>query len=403
MMNKLPIAAALFCATASYHTQAVDEPGSLDVGIFEVIPELALDQRYDDNVFSQAEDEVHSWVTVVAPSIQAQADLGSVAIDLEFQHLSGIYDRTNADNYHDNYVSTTLGWELNHRNQLDLTASYNDSHEDRGTGFSQGTAILEIDEPDTFEEVTFDAKYTYGSESSRGRLVLNVTNYEKEFTNHRDSTRGRDRDDITGATTFYWRVGGRTNVLAELKKTDVDYVNDPADLVDTFDSLDSDLTKYLVGVTWEATAKTEGSIKVGQAKKDFDDSDREDFSDSSWEVDIQWAPKTYSIFSLNSAREARETNGIGSFIDAKTYGVAWQHGWSSRLSSSLFFNYEEETYKEDADGRKDELAAFGVRIDYSMRRWLGLGLTVGYADKDSNIDTFDYSRNQVTFHLLMNL
>ncbi|MGH1373382.1 MAG: outer membrane beta-barrel protein [Cellvibrionaceae bacterium] len=397
-----PVSLALATAIASVNVQAI-EPSVIKVGVFDLVPAIGLDQRYDDNIFSQASDEQESWVTVLTPSVQASADLGSVELELAYQHAAGIYENSSDDNYNDNAVSAALSWELNHRNQLDLSTTYNDGHEDRGTGFSQGAGAGAIDEPDTFEEVTVDAQYAYGGETSRGRLVLDISNYSKEFTNHRTTTRGRDRDDLATGATFLWRVGGKTDVLAEVKRTDIDYVSDPASTAGSFDTLDSTATKYLVGVTWEATAKTQGSIKVGQEKKDFDDSDRDDFSGTSWEVGIQYSPKTYSILSLNTAREARETNGTGSFIDAEDYGINWQHSWTDSLTSTLFYSFSEESYEDDITGREDEISGYGLRLDYNMRRWLDLGLSAVYNERDSNLDSFDYERNQVTLHLLMSL
>lgn len=397
-----PSLLALAAAIVSTNALAL-EPATIKVGVFDVVPAVGIDQRYDDNIFSQASDEEDSWVTVIKPAVSATADFGSVEVELAYQHTAGYYDNSSDDNFNDNRLEANLSWELNHRNQLDLKAIYNDSHEDRGTGFSEGVGAGGIDEPDTFEETTVDAKYTYGGDTSRGRLVLNLANYSKDFTNHRDLTRGRDRDDFKTGATFLWRVGGKTDVLAEVRRTDIDYVSDPADVVGVFDTLDSVATKYLLGVTWEATAKTQGSIKVGQAKKDFDDSDRDDFSGTSWEVGVQWAPKTYSVLSLNTAREDRETNGTGNFIDAETFGLGWEHNWTDRFSSNVYYNLEQETYEDDAAGREDDLTSYGVRFDYEMRRWLELGVSAVYSERDSNLNGFDFERNQVTLHLLMSL
>ncbi|GAB3108666.1 outer membrane beta-barrel protein [Aestuariicella hydrocarbonica] len=393
-----PSMMALCAAVGASQVQAL-EPAVIKAGAFELTPALTLEQRYDNNIFSQPEDEKESWVTVLAPSIQAAADLGTVEVLMGYQHSAGLYEASSDDNFNDNTASAAMSWEPNHRNQLDLTATYNDSHEDRGTGFSQGSGADGIEEPDTYEDITLDAEYVYGSETSPGRLVFNVTNYDKEYTNHRDLTKGRDREDLSGGVTFYWGVGGKTDVLLEAKQTDIDYNSDPDAVVGSFDTLDSTVTKYMAGVTWEATAKTTGIIKVGQAKKDFDDADRKDFSGTSWEAEVQWAPKTYSMISLNTAREPRETNGVGSFIDAETYGVSWQHSWTDRVTSNLFYNFTDETYKGAAVKREDELTAYGLRVDYSMRRWLDVGFSASYSEKDSTQNAFSYERNQVAMHL----
>ncbi len=398
----LTLSAAVSAVVISAQSHAL-EPAVIQMGMFDVVPSVTLEQRHDDNIFSQSNNEKDSWVTILSPSVQAAADFGNTKVELGYQHIAGSYASSSDDDYNDNSVTGLVSYEFNSRNQIDLSASYLDGHEDRGTGFSQGAGATGIDEPDTYEETTIDAEYIFGSDSSRGRLVFNVGAVEKEYTNHRDSTRGRDRDSNNAGATFYWNVGGRTNVLVEGSYTDIDYVNDPAAVVAAFDTLDSEQQKYSVGVTWEATGKTQGTIKVGQRKKDFDDSDRDDFSGSSWEADVQWSPKTYSVVTINSAKDSRETNGTGSFIDSTSYGVTWQHAWSNRFNSSVFYSYDEESYEDDPAQREDETSTTGVRFDYSMRRWLDLGLSFTNTEKDSNITGFDFDRNQVALHLSMSL
>ncbi|MYM65126.1 outer membrane beta-barrel protein [Pseudomaricurvus sp. HS19] len=379
------------------------DPAPVKAGVFEIVPTLALEQRYDDNIFSQPTDEQESWVTVLTPSVEATADLDTVELSALYEHSSGLYEASSDDNYSDNRVEAGVSWELNHRNQFDLTASYFDGHEDRGTGFTQGAAAGAIEEPDTYDEVAVDGKYTYGSETSKGRLELAVGSYEKQYTNHRDLTRGRDRDALKASGTFFWRVGGKTDLLAEVRQADNDYVYDPAEVTGSYDTLDNTSTKYFVGVTWEATGKTTGSVKVGQGKKNFDDADRDDFSGASWEVGVTWQPKEYSALSVNTAREDRETDGAGNFIDAKTYGVNWQHGWTDRFTSTLFYSFDDSTYEGDASGREDETTTYGLRVDYSMRRWLDLGLSITETNKDSNFGQFEYDREQVALHATISL
>jgi hypothetical protein len=44
-----------------------------------------------------------------------------------------------------------------------------------------------------------------------------------------------------------------------------------------------------------------------------------------------------------------------------------------------------------------------MRIDYAMRRWLGLGLSLNNIDRDSNVDTFVYERQQIVLHVQLSL
>jgi len=384
---------------ASGHALAV-QPASIEAGIFDVTPSLSLDTKYDDNITQTLDaDKIHSVVTVIAPGVQAVADNGEQRYTLGYQLLGGSYASSHVDDYADNRFNAGFDWSLNHRNKLELSAEYFDGHEDRGSNdFSDGSAA-----PDELTEETLAATYTYGNESSKGRLVANIQNFDREYTNNRDLTEGRDRKDLKVSATFYWRVAGKTDLLVEASKTDIDYVNDPASVANGFDTLDSDLKKLLVGVTWEATAKTSGTVKVGQATKSFDDADRQEASNTSWEANVQWAPKTYSVLAFNTARRADESSGDGNYIDAEDYGVSWSHEWGNKITSNAYYSITDEDYADDASGRQDDLTNYGVRVDYEMRRWLSLGLSASYSDRDSNDASNNYERNITALHLQLSL
>lgn len=388
------------CAVLASAQALAVQPANIEVGIFDVTPSLSLDTKYDDNITQALDaDKIHSLVAVVAPGVQAVADNGEQRYTLGYQLLGGSYASSHVDDYVDNRFNAGFDWSLNHRNKLELSAEYFDGHEDRGSNdFSDGAV-----NPDELTEETLSATYTYGSEASKGRLVANIQNFDREYTNNRDLTEGRDRKDLKAGATFYWRVGGKTDLLVEASKTDIDYVNDPASVANGFDTLDSDLKKLLVGVTWEATAKTSGTVKVGQATKSFDDADRQEADNTSWDANVQWSPKTYSVLTFATARRADESSGTGSYIDAEDYSVSWNHQWSNSIVTNAYYSITDESYAEDAGNRADDLTNFGVRVDYEMRRWLSLGLSASYSERDSNDESNNYERNITALHMQVSL
>ncbi|WP_439134699.1 outer membrane beta-barrel protein [Pseudomaricurvus sp.] len=396
--STLWLAVALISGT----TQAV-EPAKIKAGNFYIVPILSFEERYDDNIFSQSSDETDSWISVVSPGVKLLSELSSVDLLLDYRHDAGFYANSSSDDYNDNYLKGAVTWELNQSHQFDLMALYRDAHEDRGTGYSQGDAIALIDEPDTYEDMTFEGKYTFGSDSSRGRLVLDVSDYSRQYTNHEDLTRVRDRDELRAGAAFYWRMAGKTNLVAEVQGADINYIHDPEEVLGQFDTLDSSTLRYLLGVNWEATGKTEGTVKLGLAEKDFDDDDREDFSGFSWEANVSWKPRTYSVFSLTTSSKPRETNGSGSYIDSELYSLDWTHSWTSRFSTQLFYSQTDSRYEDSPIKRDDQEDSYGLRLDYNLRRWLDLGLSFKTTDKESTLAQYSYDRNQVSFFIDLSL
>ncbi len=375
------------------------EPATLDIGIFKVAPIFTLDQKYDDNIFSQDNNENDSWVSIASPSIQAKATDGTSTYSFGYQLISGFYSNSSDDNYIDNRLSAEGEWELNHRHVITLDAELFDTHEDRGTGFSQGDAALLLSSPDEYRESTLGAGYTFGGIRSKGRLVSHLEYYDKRYTNHRSLTQGRDREEIQIGEAFFWNVGGKTDALFEIEYTDIDYVNDPESIVGTVDSLDSDLIKVFAGATWETTGKTEGAIKLGYAKKSFSDGDRDDYSGFSWDINVKWAPKEYSVITVMTGRRQDESNGSGDFIDGQDFGINWAHEWNDRFDTLLSTNFSNEDYKGDPNEQEDDLFDYSLRVNYEMRRWLTFGTSFKYEERSSNQENQDYKRNIIALHL----
>jgi len=147
----------------------------------------------------------------------------------------------------------------------------------------------------------------------------------------------------------------------------------------------------MVGISWEGTAATTGTVKVGNRKKYFDSYDREDFSAPRWEVGIRWSPLSYSAFDFITERRSDESNGYGNFSDVKSVTVAWSHSWSDRVSSTVSYNREDSEYA--ATNREDEIGNSSASINYQARRWLSFHAGLNVSDKSSNVDGFDYEKN----------
>lgn len=394
------IAALAACMARS--AQAI-EPSNLTLGVFELQPSLRLEQRYDDNVLSQPSDERQSWVTLISPIMKAKAELSSTGLMFEYHHIAALYASSSDDDFNDNFLSGAFYWEPNYRNRLDVAAAFGDGHEDRGTGFSQGPGVLLIDSPDTFQKTEFDLRYSYGGLQSSGRLVFDLGRFEKQFTNNRGLTRARDWNENNLGLGFYWLMAGSTEVFLEARYSDIDYVRDPVQAANVFDTLDSQAQKYFVGLKWRATGNTEGRVKLGLAKKDFADADREDFSGNNWELSVNWMPLEHSVLALSSGREARETNGKGSYIDERNIFLTWSHAWSELIRSQVFYNFVEESYQGSADERVDKAKLYGLRVDHTIRPWLALALSFQVDDNDSSLGTFDYKRRRASLHASVSL
>ncbi|MEO8383926.1 MAG: outer membrane beta-barrel protein, partial [Betaproteobacteria bacterium] len=187
---------------------------------------------------------------------------------------------------------------------------------------------------------------------------------------------------------FFARFTEKTSFLIEARADKLDYKSSAS-------LLDSNERYYLAGITWDATAATSGTIKIGQIRKDFVSSATRDSSTSGWDANVQWAPLSYSKFNFTTSKSFGESTGVGDFLLTKRYGAAWTHEWSSRISTSASINRSNDDFVNG--GRSDTTDSIGLKLNYKVQRWLTLGGEFSNADRDSNNPTFKYKKNIYSF------
>ena len=378
-------AAAFFVAGTAFAQDQGTGPAGFPVGPMTVYPGIDLAIGHDDNLFLQPTAPKSSRFTVVSPYVRAEARPGPHKFDIGLRIDDGRYHSSAADNYTDYSLLGNGDIVFSGRAGLKLRAEHRHGHDARG---STDRAIS--GEPDEYDNTGIDGVFRYGAPGARGRIEIDAGAFARRYTNNRLTTEAADRDTGQLGGTFFWRVMPRTELLAQVGFRDIDYQLAAS-------TLDSTESRYLVGVKWEATAKTTGIAKIGRLKKDFDSPLRQDFSGSSWDVGVRWSPLTYSVFDLNTSKQTDESTGFGDAIVTKLYGLTWSHAWTSRLRTQALANYRTETFSGAAVGREDDTTSWGLRVGYDFRRWLRFGAEYTHFDRDSNTAGFDYKRNLLLF------
>jgi hypothetical protein len=397
MMIKLIVAvgAILFFNISALAT----EPAPLKAGAFDLIPTLDIDYSDTDNMFKSASNEVDTNLLLLNPRLQAIVDDGSSSFSLSAEAIDGDYSATSEDDYTDWRVAADTHLQVSTRNAFELNAGLFSTREMRGTGFSQG-GLLPSD-PDSYEETTAGISYLYGDSESFFSFDLNAGIYDKTYDNNRSQTQFREREDDRLSATAYFNVSPRTNILLEYRNTDIDYTTDPIAVLGARDSLDSEETYAFIGVTWEATAKTTGSIKVGHGDKEFSDADRADADGAFWEASILWEPLSYSSVTLNAQSGFGEAIGQGNALETDNYNLSWTHEWSNSLSHSLSLYASDDDYI--GSQRADEFDVLSLRVDYSVRRWFDVNVSIAREERVSSFSLFNYKENVVAIGFSVSL
>ena len=372
-------------------------------GPVTLLPEASAAIRYDDNLYESDDYKVDSWVTLLGLGMGARYETSNSGWELSYRGDAGVYEHNSDDNYVDHRLDGRGIMQLAIRHRLELGAGYGRLHEDRGRNLSQGFGeAIEtlVPKPDEYDNLNASLKYQFGSEGARGRLQMDARYRDKEYSNNRERTQFFDYDQGYFAGTFFWRVLSKTSVLLQGSRAKVNYAND----FRTQSTRNSTTDRVFAGLTWEVTGKTTGTIKVGYLEKDFDAADRSTFDAPSWEVELRWEPRSYSVVTVETRRYDREFNFgfAGDFIDAIVYSVDWEHEWSGRWSTEAGLSFLDESFEisaGDQQGRTQETLVFDAAVLFELRRTLDLELRYTHRDRNANIPRFQFGRNQLALGL----
>jgi hypothetical protein len=374
------------------------EAASMDLGGVHFTPVLKLSESYDDNFRATGgAGEQSSWITTINPSFELAARDRLNVYKLTYSFNSDTFHSSHNDNNIDHHLDLDAHMEFNSRNRLTLNAGY-DKVEDVA-----GTEVNGIN--DKYHTYNIGGVYGFGAEAAMMQFELGANQQWLRYDNNQmlngslvNADKERDTTTLTG--TAYYRVAPKTRALFEMRYNDYEYQQ-------TGSTLDSDAMAYLLGLTWDATAKTSGTAKLGYSKKKFDAAGREDVSGSIWEVGVNWQPRTYSAFSLNTRRSMEEgSQNAEDAIDTTRTSLNWNHAWTSRISSDVGYTYMEEDYEyTGANSRKDETHEFALGMNYELRRWVDVGMGYKYQDVESNngVPADTYDRNIFMLKLTMGL
>ena len=346
-------------------------------------PSVGLSFGRDDNLFLANTNVKSSNIYSLAPALKLQARSSGALFTIDATSKSARYEQSRADDYTDYRLAGTGEFVLSSRMGLRLGAEYNKGHDPRGST-DRGIG----GEADQYRNTGLGGLFAFGGNDARGRFEVEGSTFDKRYTNNRSTTAASDRNTDSFTGRFFGRIAEKTSILLEARADKLDYKLATS-------QLDSKERYYLAGVTWDATAATSGTVKIGQIRKDFASPATRDFSGSGWDATVQWAPLSYSKFNFTTSKNFGESTGVGDFLLTKRYGASWTHEWNSRVITSANISRSNDDFVNG--GRSDSTDSIGLKLNYKVQRWLTLGGEFSNADRNSSNSTFKYKKNIYSF------
>jgi hypothetical protein len=365
-------------------------PGKMEpIGIVTeyaiIFPSLEVATYYDDNIFSQEDHTSSSYVAVLTPGLRVETDSdnGIHTYAVEMQAEQGLYLDSHDDDYLDRSIQAEYLYRPEENLSARLQAGYRYDHDDRGQGALEGDAAARIDEPDRYRVYAVDGEVSYGlARWDAARITLGAGYFDRNYLNHEEVNQDND---LTGKyldALFRYAITPNTRLRLQGRASQYDYDVSPRD---------SSQYRIMTGVEWEATYQTTGMAQIGWQKKNFDSDLYEDAAQFAWELGVNWQPLSYSSVTLNTGNRFDESVNRTTYVDRTDLRLAWNHDWTSYISSHLRLGAERREYP--GTERLDKLTFASIEGEYLFREWLNLGASYTHEVRDSNEDNLSYTDN----------
>mgnify|MGYP000860967700 FL=1 len=353
-------------------------PYKTESGIY-LYPTVFVGMGYNDNLQSSATNQIQSNLITVAPKLIAELKRKGDRYTALASVNNTNYTNSSPDNATnsefkvagDNYFTSRAraAWSLGQVRSTDPRGSNNRPISS---------------EPDRWTSNNAQGLIVYGAPEAQGRIEVDLGSQNKTYDNNRVNTAINDVSTNSFGSRLFYRIGTRSLVLGE-------YRNAKADYGSALSKEDNTDQRYYVGLTWDATAATTGIVKLGKMTKDFDAAGRDGFDGESWEATIRWSPLTYSVVDFQTNRSIADAAGFGNHQLTTGTNVTWNHRWNQTLSTRAGVGL----LKTDFGGtsRTDNATNFGLAVDYSLLRWLKIGIDWSLTDNSSSVPTSAFKRN----------
>jgi len=350
---------------------------------FFIYPFLGVGAGYSDNLTGTSNDRISSAFLVVSPRVRADVKTGANIYAVTYSGNYGHYFRSSANDFNEHAVVATSSNQFTARADLEAAAFFLVKQDPGGSVDRPFTG-----RPDRWHGAGANATFGYGAPSAQGRLEFDLGVTDKRYENNREITEAFDVSTWNAGTRFFYRIAPKTRLLAEIRHTEYDYRLSSS-------PLDNSEQRYLLGGTWDLTAATSGTVKLGYITKRFKREGLDSYAAPTAEAAVRWLPRTYSTVDVVAQYAPSDSTGTGIFTVDKSVGARWEHYWKSYFLTRVLASYVKSDFQEVSRNDRISRVSFGAYFD--IRSWLRLGAELSHENRNSTDGTFDFSRNVVLF------
>jgi polysaccharide biosynthesis protein VpsM len=352
--------------------------GNLKIGALEIHPYVSVKETYNDNIFAVAKDTTSDWITTITPGIKLALPYKRHMFTAEYNAVIDAYSKYSSEDTTDHNARIMADFKIGSLFGLKLSDTYAKGHEPRVSSTSGQIEQFERNAP------SVTATYQL---ADRSKIQMDYTRTSWNFKV--SDYRSRDEDFVSAY--FYYRFLPKTSAFVEYDWKNVVYNQ-------KINGLDSRVNSGFLGMTWEMTAATRGTIKGGYLQKRFEDANKENFGTWGASADISHAFSDYSLLKIIAMREVNESSALGTryFVTTGAY-AEYTHKLTYKISAVARASYGVDDYSNaigsDPEARYDKTFVGGVGLKYQMQDWLEFVLAYDYRNRNSNLPVNDLRQN----------
>jgi len=352
--------------------------GNLHFGALEIHPYVSVKETYNDNIFAVAKDTTSDWITTITPGIKLALPYRRHLFTAEYNAVIDRYSSNSSENTTDHNAKVLADFKIGSLFGLTLSDTYTKGHEPRASSTSG--------QIEKFEKNAAAVTATYQL-ADRSKIQMDYTRTKWNFM--LSDFRSRNEDLV--AAYFYYRFLPKTSVFVEYDWKNVVYDQ-------KVNGLDNRVHSGFLGLTWEMTASTRGTVKGGYLQKRFDAADKENLGTWGASADIIHAFSDYSSLKIIALREVNESSAQGTYYFITTGAYAeYTHKLTYKLSAVAKASYGVDDYSNAigsaTEARYDKTFLGGVGLKYQMQDWLEFVLGYDYRNRNSNLPVNDLRQN----------
>ena len=363
-------------------------------GRTEIQPGIGLESKYSDNVFLRPIKN-SDFIFTISPSLVFKREKqkgDNFGFLFRYSGEQELFVRLKGQDYYNQYIS----------GNLELGDLADDINWNLGGNFANARNPISPEFASSVVNIR-QIRTTYELNSN---LLWKITqnlkaNIEAQFSRNLFSDdEQQEYNQYTGSGGLNWQITALTGAGVNYSFRSIDYLVTSTLFIDNVQHSGS------LAATWKPFTVFSSEFHIGLSHTSFPDVAREDRDDVTYNVQLEYQPKSTSEWILASFQEIPISFWLNNPVYRRTvFQLTWSQVLGVKWESKSLISFESRKYDTAVPDifsggslrvREDDYYYGLFSLTYSINDRLKLTMEYSYINNDSNFQEVDYSSNVVS-------